>query len=392
MVVIAMASLEIRWTNKESRNYVDILPMALFHSEATNKGVEHLIRRPNGTTYIVKSTIDVRGNVATLTYNELNNRPNSVWFGTTRITFETSEREGIPSVEWQDEGDTEFINPHPILSIEDDQTNALRFFVIKADQIETGPDSLSLYARPIGKMNGATISLGDGVFVWIFENKGGRGIEWHGVVRSLDKTQDAYRIELRDLRRSIVNFGTKEIDGFRNSINTHEVGLYRKLKACSHGGIRRIDEKEAEKLLSLFSFDAFGNDGRNEVIRWARLGIIASRPDQAVFSANVRRAYEGKCAFTGCTAAEALEAAHIKVMEGADDNDLRNGILLRADVHALFDKGLIALTLDGNQIQISPKLTDRSYAFLQAAKVSQPKKGQPLEANIRHHRSRFGFT
>jgi hypothetical protein len=96
-----------------------------------------------------------------------------VWFGTTRITFETSEREGIPSVEWQDEGDTEFINPHPILSIEDDQTNALRFFVIKADQIETGPDSLSLYARPIGKMNGATISLGDGVFVWILKIKVG---------------------------------------------------------------------------------------------------------------------------------------------------------------------------------------------------------------------------
>ena len=387
-----MASLEIRWTNKESRNYVDILPMALFHSEVTNKGVEHLIRRPNGTTYIVKSTIDVRGNVATLTYNKLNNRPNSVWFGTTRITFETSDREGVRGVEWQDEGDTKFFDPHPILSIEEDQKNALQFFVIKADQIETGPESLSLYARPISGMNGAAISLGDGVFVWIFENKGGRGIEWHGVVQSLDKTQDAYRIELRDLRRGIVNFGTNEIDEFRNSINTHEVELYRKLKTYSHSGIRRIDENEAKKLLSLFSFDAFANDGRNEVIRLARLGTIASRPDQAVFSANVRRAYEGRCAFTGCTAAEALEAAHIKVMDGVDDNDLGNGILLRADVHALFDKGLIALTLDGNQIQISANLTDRSYAFLRTAKVSQPKEGRPSEENIRHHRSRFGFT
>jgi hypothetical protein len=391
-MVTSMASLEIRWTNKGSKNYVDILPMTLFHSEVTNKEVEHLTRRPNGTTYIVKSTMEVRGNVATLGYSEINNPPNSVWPGITRITFETSERERALGVEWRDEGDTKFVDLLPVLSVENDQTNVSQFFVIKTDQIEMISGSISVYARPIFGMNGADISLGDTAFVWILEDKGGQGIEWYGVVQSLDKvSSDIHRIELRDLSRNTSSFGTTEIDKFRNSIDAHEAGLYRKLKTYSHRGIRRIDDKEAEKLLSLFSFDAFGNDAQSEVARLIRLGNVASRPNQAAFSANVRRAYEGSCAFTGCTTAEALEAAHIRVAEGVDDNDLRNGILLRADVHALFDKGLIALTLDGNRVQISTRLTDPSYDFLRTTKVSQPKESRPLETNIRHHRSRFGF-
>ncbi|MCK1709436.1 HNH endonuclease [Bradyrhizobium sp. 143] len=46
-------------------------------------------------------------------------------------------------------------------------------------------------------------------------------------------------------------------------------------------------------------------------------------------------------------------SSHIKVEKGRDDNNLRNGILLRADVHALFDEGLIALTLDGNESKLA---------------------------------------
>ncbi|MBR1299332.1 HNH endonuclease [Bradyrhizobium sp. AUGA SZCCT0042] len=161
--------------------------------------------------------------------------------------------------------------------------------------------------------------------------------------------------------------------------------------AYSLGGIRRIEQVEAERLLFLFSFDVFETAGQNEVARLARLGNISTRPNQAAFSTNIRRAYEGKCAFTGCATAEALEAAHIKISEGQDDNDLRNGILLRADIHALFDKGLIALSLDGSRIDISAELSDPSYDFLRTVEVSHPKDRGPSEANIRHHRLRFGF-
>jgi hypothetical protein len=150
-----MAALAIRWTNKGSKNYVDILPAAFFDSEVKDKEFEHKIRRPNGTTYTVKCKINVRKAVATLTYRESDSSPNSVWPGVTRITFETSQRKQVQLVEWQDEGDTKFVNPSPIVSTEDDPTDSSRSFVIKTDRVEKNDKSLSFYARPIMKMNGA---------------------------------------------------------------------------------------------------------------------------------------------------------------------------------------------------------------------------------------------
>src|ERR1700759_5168500 len=101
-----MKSLWIRWTKKDSKNYVDIIPWDLFGSDIEIQSAQHLIRRPVGTTYIVKCSVSVRGNVAPLTYKEEENRPNTVWPGTTRILFENDRRTDVHLVEWQDAGDT----------------------------------------------------------------------------------------------------------------------------------------------------------------------------------------------------------------------------------------------------------------------------------------------
>jgi HNH endonuclease len=214
----------------------------------------------------------------------------------------------------------------------------------------------------------------------------------HFTVTGLDKGHaDAYQIQLSDLQKPSFAFGSKEIDELKNSKKAHEIGLFEKLKGYSQRGIRRLDREEVETLLYLLNLDTFGEAGQNEVARLTRLGKVDSRPDQDVFSAKIRRAYGGKCALTDCTTAEALDAAHIKVAKGIDDNDVRNGILLRADIHALFDKGLIALTLDARRVDLSPKLSDPSYDFLRTREVSLPKAGQPSQDNVRHHRLRFRF-
>jgi hypothetical protein len=49
-----------------------------------------------------------------------------------------------------------------------------------------------------------------------------------------------------------------------------------------------------------------------EVSRLDRLGKISSRPAQRIFSSQLREAYDGKCAVTGCATPEVLEAAHIR--------------------------------------------------------------------------------
>jgi hypothetical protein len=133
-------------------------------------------------------------------------------------------------------------------------------------------------------------------------------------------------------------------------------------------------------------------EAQEEVARLKMLGTIARRPEQTIFSAKLREAYLGKCAVTGCATAQALQAAHIQVRKGVDNNDLKNGILLRADIHALFDVGLITLTEDGSQVEVNRKdLTDPSYQFLIGKAVYRPGYGGPSRENILHHRRRFCF-
>ncbi|WP_108515629.1 HNH endonuclease [Bradyrhizobium algeriense] len=387
-----MKSIWIRWTNKDSRNYVDIVPLELFRSETDEREIEHLVRRPNGTAYAVKSNLFIRRNIATLTYRANENPPNATWLGITRITFEGNERREVRRVDWQDANGQEFVDLGPIISLEDNRATAARYFVVKAHTAEVDGNSLKLSGQPIDRKKGGDISVGDRVFVWIFENSGGHGLEWYGRVRALDRRDPSkFVIRIEDLQKATSKFGAAEIDKLYSSKNLAQQSLFEKLKTYSPAGIRRVDQTEADELLALFSLDALQSDGQDEVARLIRLGKIASRPNQSTFSASIRRTYENTCAITGSTTTEVLEAAHIKVGKGVDDNSLENGILLRADIHALFDAGLIALTLDGKRLELSMELEDSAYQFLRKTNVFQPSTARPSEANIRHHRLRFGF-
>lgn len=52
------------------------------------------------------------------------------------------------------------------------------------------------------------------------------------------------------------------------------------------------------------------------------------------------------CAFTGLQLVQTLQAAHIQPYVDEKSNHIRNGLLLRADMHRLFDLGLMTLTID----------------------------------------------
>src|SRR5437868_5861087 len=69
-----------------------------------------------------------------------------------------------------------------------------------------------------------------------------------------------------------------------------------------------------------------------ELERLQQLGVSARRVGQRDFSKALRHNYGGRCAITGCNTSAALQAAHISLRQGADDNSPVNGILLRADI------------------------------------------------------------
>lgn len=132
------------------------------------------------------------------------------------------------------------------------------------------------------------------------------------------------------------------------------------------------------------------DESAQEVARLKKMIEQLIRPEQRRFSEKLREIYPNGCAVTGCVTPAALEAAHIKTEKGRDANSSDNGILLRSDIHCLFDRLLITLSKNGTKIETSPELTDPAYAALQGATVARPIGGSPPSAkNIREHRKRF---
>lgn len=83
---------------------------------------------------------------------------------------------------------------------------------------------------------------------------------------------------------------------------------------------------------------------------------IMLRRGQQKFRDALRSAHGDKCMVTGCEILEILEAAHINPYRGDNDHHIQNGLLLRADIHTLYDLDLIAIQPGTLTIHIHPKL------------------------------------
>jgi len=82
--------------------------------------------------------------------------------------------------------------------------------------------------------------------------------------------------------------------------------------------------------------------------RAARFVSIESRPDQARFRRAVFLACDGCCVVSGCDVEDALDAAHKHGRDWrAGHNEAADGYLLRKDLHALYDAGLLRISDEG---------------------------------------------
>jgi putative restriction endonuclease len=78
---------------------------------------------------------------------------------------------------------------------------------------------------------------------------------------------------------------------------------------------------------------------------------------QQAFKAVVLSTYHGHCAITGTKIRPVLQAAHIKPVAEGGENRIDNGLLLRSDVHTLYDGGYLAVD-PSHRLLVSPRLRD----------------------------------
>lgn len=85
--------------------------------------------------------------------------------------------------------------------------------------------------------------------------------------------------------------------------------------------------------------------------------LIKGRLGQGAFRVLVTDAYQRRCAITGERTLPVLEAAHIRPYAKSGPNSVDNGLLLRSDLHKLFDIGYLTVTPDF-RVEVSKRIKE----------------------------------
>jgi putative restriction endonuclease len=111
--------------------------------------------------------------------------------------------------------------------------------------------------------------------------------------------------------------------------------------------------------------------------RYGTAQLILPRLGQGSFRLAVTDAYEGACCVTGERSLPALEAVHIRPWAQGGTHDLGNGLLLRRDLHRLFDLGYLSVGSD-HRLLVSTRLGEEfgsgcAYLDLEGRQLAVPR-------------------
>jgi len=131
----------------------------------------------------------------------------------------------------------------------------------------------------------------------------------------------------------------------------------------------------------------------HETARFGQPVLTLPRLGQGSFRVMVTDAYDRRCAVTNERTLPALDAAHIKPYSEEGQHVVKNGILMRRDLHALFDKGYLTIT-PSNKVQVSRRIKEefengRDYYRLQDSTIRLPTNpsNHPSRAFLEWHNS-----
>lgn len=142
-------------------------------------------------------------------------------------------------------------------------------------------------------------------------------------------------------------------------------------------GSRDFHASDAAHRLTQLRFAVVHNLDDEDFVREREWISRISRPTQAEFRSKLIDLY-GRCALSGCTTLAALEAAHVKPVSGYGADRVRNGILLRADLHKLFDANLIAIEPSSGLVRLCADCEADYMPLLDGVVFSSPPGGPKL--------------
>jgi putative restriction endonuclease len=120
--------------------------------------------------------------------------------------------------------------------------------------------------------------------------------------------------------------------------------------------------------------------------------IVLPRLGQGLFRILVTDVYQRRCAITGERTLPVLDAAHIKPYPIVQRHEISNGLLMRSDLHRLFDGGYLTVDPKDRKILVSKRIKEefengREYYGLEGRIIREPLEAwtRPSQENLEFH-------
>lgn len=271
----------------------------------------------------------------------------------------------------------------------------------------TLPTSGPVLAREGKRVSAPDIQPGDELWVWTHESKahgGGRGLTAKAIAAALRDTGDGKAVTLKDVeiiprhlgyKTLPVNDANRIVSGSRLVDYTYtqtgyavylieDVDLPDFMSLVEQRGWSLPKEQEPPGSFTWRSHIDSNKEHILSDLTERRLNWQKVRPDQGKFRDALFDLYGGKCLLTQCSVKEALEAAHVLPHNGDQVRDRPdNGLLLRRDLHTMFDAMLWSIDPKTNEVRLARRLSDKSFGALE---------GKVIDHHVDHDALLFHFT
>lgn len=196
-----------------------------------------------------------------------------------------------------------------------------------------------------------------GVFKDFYPNVKPKSIEKSGMIKFAVDLSIIYKLPIKDFNYDYLSIICKKFNkkqsismytSIRREVLEHVENLYGDLLELIQNDFELVSKGEVETVKSS---------------RKKRVAAFSFRQD-------ILLTYE-KCAITGETFPNVLEACHIEPYINENSNHIQNGILLRCDFHKLFDDGFLIIT-DDYRIKVSSLIKSKYYQSFNEKKLNLP--------------------
>lgn len=246
-----------------------------------------------------------------------------------------------------------------------------------------GATVTALPSRLLDGGAGSRIQMGDSLIIWTHEDVAwgkGQGLTATATVGNVVDSGPDMNVEMRDVKLVKPHVRLERLTG--GPTGSHLLDYLR-----SHRHRRTIEvsalhikefwqtiedlERKRQELIASYSL-APETDAKKaleadrETIKEGferRFSRVEARPEQSAFRNALMRLYGGRCVVTRVSVPAVLAAAHIIPFSQDVEfrNHVGNGLVLRSDIHMLFDRALIAFKSPTGEIVIAPSLKGTLY-------------------------------